>query len=816
MDHWGDPWADDTNTDSQAPAKEEVKTPQNTAFGAAPTAPVLLNGFLDDAQWGSVEPEEDFGGWTSSTNDAADSRSETRVRDAEPTSIPQTLPETATYSGYGEQSGFNLQDEGWGDLEGQQPTVREAENVVSEASDSATTIQPEDTPERISTDLSDALHPDDDFSTRPSTSPSDASHTEVTTESPRTSFEDERIAGKSVATTTERGTKQGAGAEGSVTESKRVVNESSDGDDFGDFEDDHQVSNDTYTSNEFAGLAATEISKKEQDEVHLVPGRENETEASVPTPSAPIAGLGVDPTLLTQLFPPSKSLDSLPQAPDDPVYSTSARKAWYRLTRKQTMREFNTGGDENNYVRVNWQNSRIRMDVNKIVSRWAGEDRLAGRGPGGRASFFWDRPHPDNKAPSSHVRKQSSIPASSSMRPAKQNIQPLATNVPASFDWSSPSVAHDPWKQDSSSIRAVSSPLAAKPVAVSRVQRQENRSVSVDLTRRDKPLASHHKTASLISPIANVTSILSPTSHASKPSMDANENLWDNVSSSDTAPQSQPTSLETATEDDDDWGEMVVSPAISSPAASEAFSPSPQPLQSTPTPSTTPRKSAKSSPFQPPPSKHASPIVRLKSTVSPTSALFGINSFVPTNVEEGPIGPSILKPANKPTPEKPRAEERSTSTTTDEAPTTMTSDDVSSFDSFTSQPAPEPKEIDDFSSFEPSMPNFEPSAPPPPSEPTVDPWSSADFSIFESATAAPSQASQPTQFLQTDPTDPFSIFDAPASTPFSRPAPRPKTPPTQQPLTGATNSAQKRKAEEDEIIRSIISDLPDLTYMLRR
>lgn len=931
MDHWGDPWADDTVADTQPPPDDKVKTPPLVLS----SAPVLLNGFLDDAQWGTGDADESFGAWAVSTKeeDVVDSTVPgTRVSDPASSSVANELLDTSEINGTAEKSHFGSNGEGWGNAEDEWESSREPDNVVSEASDSATTVQPDDDHERTSPD---PPHPDDDISTRPSTSPSEVSHTEAPTDSPRTSFEDERIARKGAEVDTppvpESKEDTVEHIEDSGTESKLADSEGSEGDDFGDFEDDLQSGTELHAEKDLRELEAPDESSTSQKEAQDVSTQDGTSIPSVHASPTHIAGLGVDLSLFNQLFPPLKSAEEPSESPDDPVYSTSARKAWYRLTRKQTMREFNTGGDENNYVRVTWTNSRVRSDVLKIISKWATEDRISGHGPSGRHSFFWDQaPKVENNTANTKVRKKSIVSVAAPTQPAIQKSHSLSSDVPAAFSWSSPSSSsQNPWTEDKSEARSVSSPLAAAPITVARVQQQDTRSVSVDLTRSDNLQTSHKKTASLISPPAvdvkepTFPTFASPTSNAS-----AAPDHWGDLGGLDTTSQSKPADV---IEDvDDDWGEMVESPTVSSPNTLDKIPESMGRNEAFSTPTSTP-KSVKTSPFQPPLSKHASPIVRLKGTVSPTSALFK-HSFVPASVESGPIGPGILKPTTKSanqTPEKLRMESRPPSSMDEilnsnkdeepiksdngfedvailepSAPTARTPDqdddpddfsafesstpeqqsssrpvktappyspppnqistdawgdvDLSTFDSpskpppvlneMTSHnltaPAPPPTQhsVDpwsgtDFSAFDsPSKPspslhntsqqNSPVPAPPPDTQSTADPWSDADFSIFESAPppapppAAPSYPFVPTAELA--PVDLFAIFDAPIeisaaeAASFRREPTRSRSPPIKMPLTGATNLAQRRKAEEDEIVKGIVEGLPDLRYMLRR
>ncbi|KAF2245999.1 hypothetical protein BU26DRAFT_521521 [Trematosphaeria pertusa] len=856
MDHWGDPWADDA--DEKTPPKQEVTTPPPPTLAPAP---VILNGFLDDAQWGSIE-DEGFGAWARSPRKPGSgnvAHSETRGDAFASSATWDRVPDVA--QDVSEEHGGREPDRGsneWSAVDTSPETHREQDNVVSETSDSGTTIQPDDAPARSATDFADSLHPDDDHSTRPSTSPSDISHNETTTESPRTSFEDERAAEKA-RTIDEASIKEGevkAVEEGEepVVEPSPAASEEAD-DEFGDFEEDG-VQGPAASQLQVESIQQPLASPRwgpEEDPASGISDSEPKQKwiASVPPPVS--GGYSLDLELLAQLFPPAKQRKEFEDAPHDPVHSTSARKAWYRLTRRQTMREFNSGNDDDNYIRVTWKTSNIRSEVNKVVSRWANEDRIAGRGPGARASFYWDSPAPvDPRAPNAHLRKKSSIAVSKSIRSAKQNLQPLSTDVPAAFNWSSPSAANLPSPRDTPGLRSTSSPLTGKHSAISKLQRQEGRAVSVDLTPRPRASATHKRTATSTDFLTELTSTLSPP--ASEPIKPAGHvDPWAQLGTLDTNPSSKPEPAN-AVDDDDDWGEMVESPAVSTVQTPIATLSEPSTRANTlSTPSTTP-KSVRSSPLQPLPlpsgSKHASPIVRLKGTVSPTSALFKANAFVPASIEEGPIGPGILKARNKSTestPEKPRAQPQPTMGIEEvlqaehsnpaaqiksppESPITQTSAPL----------ATGATEDDAFSAFETSLPPpapiepstlapAPPSSPPPPPAPTDAPLFTCppepDFSIFESSlptTTTPAPSPQ----RQTDPSDPWSIFEStnppsalpaePEPAPFARAPPRPMTPPAKQPLTSATSSAQRRKAEEDEIIRAIVEALPDLGYMLRR
>jgi hypothetical protein len=276
----------------------------------------------------------------------------------------------------------------------------------------------------------------------------------------------------------------------------------------------------------------------------------------------------------------------------------------------------------------------------------------------------------------------------------------------------------------------------------------------------------------------------------------------------------------------------VSSPTVSTPTLTEPVSRFDMPNHTFATANITPQsiKSIKVR-DESPEAMHASPIVRLKSTISPTSALFKANSFLPLGAEQGPIGPGILKSAKRSVSNTRKVEELPTTESRQEkvpSPAAAPTQDVAL----------------DFSAWQTSVPNVvleehktkeetldvviplmnitHPVTPPQseaPFEPSnVDAWADADFSFFE---PAPPPAPQPPS--EQNLADAFSIVDtrnrsssvASSAKTFTRSPPRKVPSPPIQPLTGATSQAQRRKMEEDGIIEGILSGLPDLSYMLR-
>ncbi|KAF1967436.1 hypothetical protein BU23DRAFT_573181 [Bimuria novae-zelandiae CBS 107.79] len=915
MDHWGDPWADDADANTNAanltaPPKVAQSGRESRSPGLKP-APIVLNGFLDDAGWGSnawartpspgreedgmdwaaggsgvrhtrgwgthgAQEEEEikqgrndedgFSAWTSAPPQADEEGHNSADADVNGLALAPgwDVPSTPAEE---EQREIHAVDTGneWSRIEEEVEESKGVENGVSEASDSATTIQADDAPARSEEELAASIHREDDTSTRSSESPSEGSHNEAATESPRTSVEEERTAGKSVEAAhdgAEKASVIGQPEEHSEGDKQEMEDE------FGDFEDE-------IVQEEVATQLDLEPPQRQQDATSK--GTENDAAsnlqdaapaASANLPSGSIGSFVLDSKLMAELFPPTKDIPELEDPPDDPISSTSTRKAWYRLTRKQTMREYNYGAVDDNYIRVTWNTSHIRQEASNTVARWVNEDRIAGRGPGARASFFWDSTAPpDMKAHEAlHARQKSSVSASKTVRPVSQIVPPLSTNTPAAFNWSSPSTVAAP---DGLGVRATSSPITAKHSAVTKLQRQSGRAASLDLSPRPKEPAPHKRTSTAThfpnvmpppasslqaafiqaSPSADLdpwASATTPSPIAPIPAPNSEQSdPWAALGVLDTGhpPKQDNTPLD---DEDDDWGEMVESPAVSAiqTPVSTVHPPIggiPEPIARSNTASTTSKTSVsgRSSPFQPPPPTigpvHPSPIVRLKSTISPTSAVFKPNALVPTDSEQR-IGPHLLKPTNRSreaTPERtktlpvqmPTMDEVLGAAPTPEAPKEEQEEDGSSSVPTTPITALPPQSAEprneSLSTSQTPPPGPAPSSSPLPFPSLDEPnWAdTADFSIFESA--LPPSNAVPPPAAHPDPADPGALFDSPVPSdqeppaPFARPAPRPLTPAATQLLTGATSSAQRRKAEEDDMVAQIVGGLPDLSYMLR-
>lgn len=281
---------------------------------------------------------------------------------------------------------------------------------------------------------------------------------------------------------------------------------------------------------------------------------DSNTEDQAPRPKAPAITIPIDLSKLDDLFPsvpaPNPHPEPLPDVIiDDTFTSISERKTWYRISRFGPMRKHNMGNDDN-YVRMDWANSTVRVDTLKIVRRWMEEDSIAGRvvlggrqkGAIGASMFNWDSAAPPTEIGELLGRKKghSKEPSVGSRRTSG------ASPAVATFGWSSPAAS-----PTTTSFPPVPEPqTAVQPPPKSRPQSLIMPPVSALATN----LASRTKQRpqSLIMP---------PPGAAARPSID--QALAMSLASPPAAPSPLQASMKAEEEDDDDdWGEMVSSPTV--------------------------------------------------------------------------------------------------------------------------------------------------------------------------------------------------------------------------------------------------------------
>ncbi|KAF2084660.1 hypothetical protein K490DRAFT_59459 [Saccharata proteae CBS 121410] len=411
MDDWGDPWADDA----------EKGGPETAATGL--TGSAVLTGFGDEAHWGA---EDEHAGWST----AAALSKEGHVEEK---SAGLTSTQNAGDEGPGPSEEVVEEDVriSFEDRPLDEPHISDAAAeqqlpaVDLDSSDSGTTVEPDHASRTLSNPIaSPETTPESvrsGVSTRPSTSLSESSHLEEASESVRTSFEDDHRPDKGLESVGDDVQSRDQSADDAAHNTKDEE------DDFGDFEDEVLDDEDVVTED----AQGDSFGRDGADHVAVSP-TSSKTAASPNTntavegqsPKDYMLGSKVsfipDVELISGVFSAPDALNGDLEEPGDIISSTSTRKAWYRITRKETMREFESGNDVDNHVRIGWRGSRIRAESNKIVSRWASEDRINGRVMlGGKpgAIFGWD--NPTSTLPSSFVKHKRT--ATSSGNKQQQN-----------------------------------------------------------------------------------------------------------------------------------------------------------------------------------------------------------------------------------------------------------------------------------------------------------------------------------------------------------------------------------------------------------
>ncbi|RDL40894.1 uncharacterized protein BP5553_00873 [Venustampulla echinocandica] len=559
-------------------------------------------------------------------------------------------------------------------------------------------------------------------------------------------------------------------------ESGESQDEEDGGDDFGDFEDGssevdgsvleprtHEVASPSLVSNttkEVTGYLSQEApspdrpQKKDYGPIEFIP------EISI-----------VDRVYPDMNEPYSGDKCFIPDVvPHDSFTSTEERKMWYRISRYGPMRQHNTGDDEN-YVRVNWTKSQVRGETLKVVGRWIDEDRISGRvvlGGGSKAGsmFGWN----DTKA------KPASISTAFSAKKAKEarilKVAEPAAEVPREWpkglvrDRSTSKGRSSSKPRRRSSVKSIKTPEKSKsekqlPVAAF----GWSTDISSDSTQKPsarRPTLTHRSsgsTSSIVSPISNASvsiqnapsrslpqsssSNLKPTGRTQQTSSPVT--TLPTILSPSVPPQSSqilalaPTPAHNSNEADD-WGEMVSSPITATPPVIQ-------------------------------PSKG----LRHKKSQS-------LGGFI-TSAKQGPTSPQA------------------------QAPYEPTHRSTASFDNIL---IPETRSLQSIKAAGPNNPSHsmaidsgvqaaQPAAAAPIAS-NVDPWASADFSFFESASAPPAPPEKPAVPIPR--TVPSRIISSPRT----------------HIMASASTSRRKSRheVEQDRIVQSIVKSLPDLSYMLKR
>ncbi|RYP92062.1 hypothetical protein DL770_001792 [Monosporascus sp. CRB-9-2] len=604
-------------------------------------------------------------------------------------------------------------------------------------------------------------------------------------------------------------TRRGKGAEGSPNPNI-ARGEDDDGADFGGFEDAGQGDAGSRPGSSAASAVSDRSSTPKaagEDNVPQIPAI-NATEPQSPPPKTTSAmkelvdkfgpiNFDVDLGALDKLSPPVES-DEEPEGhtevPDrlvtDSFTSISERKAWHRISRFGSLRKHDSG-DEENYHRVTWSNSEARDETLKIVRRWMEEDSYTGRailGGSKRTSVFnWD----SNAVPidlNTIFGRKSAHSRTSSVQ------QPRDSTASSIRSIGSPSVPMTASRTSVSSLNP--SEIPSTPVASFGWSSNAHESPKVD-----KTIPTEKSRYSLEPPSQPSVSTLSARVTAPSPIQPPRP----------PQPSQQRTSMgdKASDDDDDDWGEMVSSPEVETHPSIEG-------IISATTESSQPQKQPQDIP------------------VPQTPAGIDPRNFADLSVFEVPA--SVSKPSqagdhpektssSPPTTGKSRPQRQPHNIPIPKTPTdnSWTFGEFSVFKALVGAS----KASDSLEKAPSSSPAAQKSQPqkltqdiPIPQTPAGNPWDFSDLSVFE----APDSASKAGDPLERVPSFPPTAGQEPHDTDVSATVTVPSVAssvqmtetslPAPKAVLGPIEDAGAQRGQ-DEIVRRIVQDLPDLSYMLR-
>lgn len=263
----------------------------------------------------------------------------------------------------------------------------------------------------------------------------------------------------------------------------------------------------------------------------------------------------IDKSVVNQLYPAIKTLPQStsygPSEIENPIldsFSTvEQRKVWYRISRYGTMRKYNAGEDDN-YVRIDWNHSKVREETLKIVQKWMEQDRIGGgliHGGGGRleSMFSWGKP---GQAPVVEALPRAGLLGHrtsqagetfmhSSMPPSEHK---LGHSRQQSSVGSTKSIPSSPAEVSSHFSWSTSQPMSTSSGAS-----------TGDMSTRSHPHPSHSRKVSAISPVSNAFEQSHPLPI---------QPLQPQPITVDFEDRNKGTLK--AEENDEEWGEMVSSP----------------------------------------------------------------------------------------------------------------------------------------------------------------------------------------------------------------------------------------------------------------
>lgn len=632
----------------------------------------------------------------------------------------------------------------------------------------------------------------DHESSRPSSSPSD--HEEILLESPRTSLDEEpkrpsmprKVSSKvqelveHFDTLAKAGVveeKEPLGREASSTKGDDAVADAEEGDDFdddfGDFEDGNSETGDPEADQPVSSELTPETHATETN----IPDSAS-LEAS-PASSPPRAIVkrdfgrvifAADISAVEKLYPDleeeTPEMIFIPDVvPHDSFSTVEERKTWYRISRYGTMQKYNTGDDEN-YVRVSWAQSQVRTETLKIVARWMEEDRMSGRvvlggGSKGGSIFGWNDP---NATP---------VPLAAAFA-AKPGKKKFPTQAPAEVQ---PEIPRE-WPKGL--VRSRSSSKTRSPPKPRRRTSSKSKRNSEEVKTAPQPVASFGWNTNEQESRPQVTIPLGPKVEippSKKPSPPGQISAAKAAALSPIfSPMFPPSQTPSASFNGLD---MLIKPTLN---------PEPVPAPAVPVTSSEDDDWGE---------MISSPTNNVLPTLPPFIGLRHKKSQSLTGSFSAPLQPSPT--TNTQLPSSPSGPGHRPTASLDDLlvpgpRTSATQDTIST-------------SMDIFDAVITSSPLNAPPQPPVTAASVTsgiaDPWATADFSFFDTPSLATS--GPPPKLAPTPKTIPKTMTAKPATFP---------APPLIAAVRG--NGKSKAELEQDKIVASIVNNLPDLSYMLRK
>lgn len=274
--------------------------------------------------------------------------------------------------------------------------------------------------------------------------------------------------------------------------------------------------------------------------------------------------------------PPAKdySLDAIDGIIKDSFSTTSERKVWYRVSRPGTMRRHDMG-DDDNYRRVTWAGSKVREDAAKIVCRWMEEDTYTGRpamggGPKIKSGGFnWD-----SKA---ETREPISFDRIFGKRKSAQPPKAVAAQAHRPLSLQPTGASHS--RNSSGDVKSLPprSPLSVPPPPAGFAFGWSTGANGSITPTSSRPSGQFARPSMDVNSVTSVTSGNSRAPSIHEPESRNSMQLMPPPPPPPSAPPKEPLKLKTAVDsiqdddDDEDWGEMVASPADSVRPVSALF-----------------------------------------------------------------------------------------------------------------------------------------------------------------------------------------------------------------------------------------------------